>query len=72
MENLKSFRSKKQHQRLGSDQTRVMQLGNKQLLVTVPAEIARWKHIAKASVLKWSDAGPGRVLLEIVDDNKTT
>ena len=44
-----------------------MRLGNGQLLATVPREISRWKHIEKGTVLKWSDAGQDRILIEILD-----
>jgi hypothetical protein len=34
--------------------------------VTVPREITRWKRIEKGTLIKWSDGGPGRVILEVV------
>ncbi|MCL5238873.1 MAG: hypothetical protein M1286_00145 [Candidatus Marsarchaeota archaeon] len=46
--------------------THVGQLKNGQFLTSVPAEIARWKHIGKGTLLKWSDAGQNRILIEIV------
>ena len=67
METLQSFKAKKQHQHRAKDLTRAMQLGNGQYITTIPREITRWKKIAKGSMLKWSDAGTGRILLEIED-----
>lgn len=65
---LQSFRAKRQHQHQARDLTRATQLGNGQYLTTIPREITRWKKISKGSVLKWSDAGSGRILLEIIAD----
>jgi len=40
--------AKRTHKILGRDKSRAMQSGNGQILVTVPREIAMWKHISKA------------------------
>ncbi len=61
-----SYRSRRTHKPVARDCSRVMRLSNGQFLVTVPREITRWKHIGKGTLLKWSDAGPGRVILEVV------
>ncbi len=71
METLQSFKAKKQHQHRAKDLTRVMQLGNGQYITTIPRELTRWKKISKGSMMKWSDGGPGRVLLEVFDYNAT-
>ena len=39
------------HKIVGRDKSRAMQFGNGQILVTVPREIARWKHISKGTLL---------------------
>ncbi len=59
---------KRQHHNVARDTTRVMKLGNAQLLITIPAEIARWKKIGKGTLLKWSDAGQDRVLVEVKEE----
>ncbi len=63
---MQDFRKKRTHKIVAKDHSRVMRLGNGQLIATVPREIARWKHIDKATLLKWSDAGANRVLIEVV------
>ncbi len=62
------FWKKPQHRKIDKDHSRVMKLGNGQLLATVPREISRWKHIGKGTLLRWTDAGDGRILIEIVMD----
>lgn len=62
------FGKNKQHQRGKSDQSVVMQLGNKQLLITVPKIIAGFKGIKKGSIIRWQDAGPGRLIVEVLND----
>jgi len=37
--------------------SRAMQFKNGQILVTVPREIARWKHIGKGTLLRRLDSG---------------
>jgi len=37
-------------------------------LVTVPREIARWKHISKGTLLRWSDGGENRIIVEVLKD----
>lgn len=46
------YRQRRKHYRLGKDYTRVIQLSNKQLLITIPREIGKWKHIEKGTVIK--------------------
>lgn len=58
------FGKNKGHMRGQSGQSIVMQLGNGQLLITVPKILAGFKGIRKGAVLKWSDGGPGRLILE--------
>ena len=62
---MKEYRKRRTHKVVLRSSTRVMQLSNKQLLVTVPREIARWKHINKGTLVKWSDGGENRVILEV-------
>jgi len=45
-----------------------MQFGNGQILVTVPREIARWKHIGKGTLLRWSDGGENRIIVEVLSE----
>ena len=62
---MKEYRKRRTHKVVSRSSTRVMQLSNKQLLVTVPREIARCKHINKGTLVKWSDGGENRVILEV-------
>ncbi len=59
---------RRSHKRGQKNESRAMKLSNGQLITTVPREISRWKHIDKATLLKWSDGGPGRVIIEIVPE----
>ena len=61
--------NKPQHRKIDKDHSRVMRLGNGQLMATVPREISRWKHIEKGTVLRWSDGGPGRILIEVLKND---
>lgn len=54
------------HFRGKKDESRVVLLKNGQYITTVPRELTRWKRIGKGSLLKWSDAGENRVLVEVV------
>jgi len=54
--------AKRTHKIVGRDKSRAMQFGNGQILVTVPREIARWKHIGKGTLLRWSGGGEIRLL----------
>jgi len=56
------------HKVAGRDKSRVMQFGNVQILVTVPREIARWKHISKGTLLRWSDGGENKVTVEVLGE----
>ena len=56
------------HKRLGREYSRVMELKNGQRLLTLPRELARRYDIKKATLLKWSPAGEGRILLEVVKE----
>jgi len=60
--------SKRTHKVTGRDRSRVMQFGNGQILVTVPREIARWKHIGKGTLLRWSDGGENRIIVEVLGE----
>ena len=44
--------AKRTHKVAGRDKSRAMQFGNGQILVTMPREIARWKHIGKGTLLR--------------------
>ena len=48
--------------------SRAMQFKNGQILVTVPREIARWKHIGKGTLLRWSDGGENKVIVEVLSE----
>ena len=63
------FGDKKQHKRGKSDQSVVMQLGNGQYLITLPKYVASWKGVKKGTLLRWSDGGPNRILVEVMDSN---
>ena len=54
--------AKRTHKIVGRDKSRAMQFGNGQILVTVPREIARWKHMGKGTLLRWSDGEEIRLL----------
>ena len=45
----------------------VIQLSNKQMIVTIPREITRWKRVGKGTLVKWSDGGLNRVIIEILE-----
>ena len=60
--------SKRTHKIVGRDKSRAMQFGNGQILVTVPREIARWKHIGKGTLLRWSDGGENRIIVEVLQE----
>ena len=64
---LVDYRKRRQHKIESRGKTRVMQLSNKQMIVTIPREITRWKHIGKGTLVKWSDGGLNRIIIEIVD-----
>ena len=55
--------TKRTHKIVGRGKSRAMQFGNDQIIATVPREIARWKHIGKGILLRWSDGGENRVIL---------
>lgn len=63
------FGENKQHKRSKSDQSVVMQLGNGQFIITLPKYVATWKGIHKGTLLKWSDAGQNRILIEVMGSN---
>ena len=56
------------HKVAGRGKRRAMQLKNNQILVTVPREIARWKHIGKGTLLRWRDGGENRVIVEVLKE----
>jgi len=60
--------SKHTHKVAGRGKSRVMQFKNGQILVTVPREIARWKRIGKGTLLRWSDSGENRVIIEVLKE----
>ena len=69
MENdLGKYRQRRQHKVESRDKTRVIQLSNKQLIVTIPRETTRWKHIVKGTLLKWSDGGHNRIIIETIPE----
>lgn len=65
---LLNYRARRVHKVVSKDHTRVMQLGNGQLLATVPRELSRWKNISKGTLLKWSDGGQNRIIIEITKE----
>jgi len=60
--------SKHTHKVAGRGKSRVMQFKNGQILVTVPREIARWKRIGKGTLLRWSDGGENRIIIEVLKE----
>jgi len=56
--------AKRTHKVAGRDKSRAMQFGNGQILVTMPREIARWKHIGKGTLLRRWDCGENRIIVE--------
>lgn len=58
----------RQHKPTSHDRTRAMQLGNGQILITIPRLIASMKGIGKGTLVKWSSAGEGRLLIEVVGE----
>lgn len=65
---LLNYRARRTHNVVSKDHTRVMQLSNGQFIVTIPREIARWKHIGKGTLLKWSDGGQNRIIMEVLQE----
>jgi len=59
---------KRTHKIVGRDKSRAMQFGNGQILVTAPREIARWKHISKGTLLRWSDGRGNRIIVEVLSE----
>ncbi len=69
MENeLGDYRKRRQHKIESRDKTRVIQLSNRQMIVTIPREITRWKYIGKGTLLKWSDGGLSRIIMEVLEN----
>lgn len=63
---MQEYRKRRTHKVISRDYTRIMRLSNGQLIVTLPREIGRWKHIDKGTLLKWSDGGLNRIIIEVV------
>ena len=59
---------RKSRKGLNKNLTRPMQLKNGQIIATIPREFVNWKHITRDSLLKWSDAGENRVLIEVIKE----
>ena len=53
------------HKVVARDHTRLIKLGNGQLIVTIPREVSRWKRIGKGTLLKWQDGGENRLIVEV-------
>lgn len=64
---MQDYRKRRTNKVESRDKTHVIQLSNQQLIVTIPREIARWKHIRKGTLVKWSDGGQNRIIVELVD-----
>jgi hypothetical protein len=62
---LLKYRAKRTHNVVSRSHSGVIQLSNGQLIITIQREIARRKRIEKATLLKWSDAGENRILVEV-------
>ncbi len=45
--------------------TKAMQLKNGQFIATIPGFLVYIKKIQKGTALRWSDAGEGRIMIEI-------
>jgi len=54
--------TKRAHKIVGRGKSRATQFKNGQILVTVPREIAGWKHISKGTLLRWPDGGENRII----------
>ena len=61
------YRMRRAHKRTTRDLSRVMKLSNGQFIITIPREMTRLKKIEKATLLKWSDGGQNRIIIEIVN-----
>jgi hypothetical protein len=64
-----NYRKRRVHKVVSRSSTRVIQLSNKQLLVTVPREITRWKNIRKGTLLKWSEGGQNRIIIDVIQED---
>jgi hypothetical protein len=62
------FWTGKTHTKGKNGETVVMQLGNGQYLVTLPKHVAVWKEIHRGTTIRWTDGGPGRIVLEVVQN----
>ncbi|VVB81973.1 Uncharacterised protein [uncultured archaeon] len=56
------------HKIVSREHSHVLMLKNGQCLATIPRELTRWKKIGKGTLLKWSDAGSNRLLIEVVQE----
>jgi hypothetical protein len=56
---------RRKFRRKGREYSRAMLLGNGQVITTVPRELTRMYKIGKGSLFKWTEAGPGRILIEL-------
>ncbi len=53
---------------LKKNETFVLQLGNGQVLTTIPKEFSRWKRAVKDAKLRWSDGGLNRIIIEVIEE----
>ncbi|MDE1871192.1 MAG: hypothetical protein KGI06_03050 [Candidatus Micrarchaeota archaeon] len=60
------YRKRRTYNVIAKHYTRVMRLSNGQFIVTIPRELTRWKNIGKGTLLKWSNGGENRLIVEII------
>ena len=63
---MSEYRKRRSHKRATKDFSRVMRLSNGQFLATIPRELARWKKVEKGTLLRWSDGGMNRIIVEVM------
>jgi len=61
---------RRKYKRMGREYSRAMQLGNGQVITTIPRELTRMYKIGKGSLFKWSDGGQSRVIIEVISEPK--
>lgn len=57
---------RRKFRRKGREYSRAMKFGNGQIVTTIPRELTRAYKISKGTLFKWSEAGQGRILIEVV------
>ncbi len=57
---------RRKFRRKGREYSRAMKFGNGQIVITIPRELTRVYKIGNGTLFKWSEAGQGRILVEVV------